>query len=98
MKLSKKEARELFREETLEIQGLSLKLHETGHWDDNDKYDCLENQIYVDEITGKFYYLGGVSRYGSYCEGYNFEYDCDLFEVREQPVAIMEWVSVPQVG
>lgn len=94
MKLSKKEAQELFREDALEIQGLSLKLHEYGTWDDYGKFDNLWGQIYKDEITGRFYCLNGLSRYGSYHEGY--EYDCSLFEVHEQPITIMEWCSVPQ--
>lgn len=88
--ITEEQAKQLFMEEELELNGMSLELHESEDWEDDGKYSIGRN-IYVDTNTNKFY-AHNVSRTGSYYSDYDYYYEPKLYEVEQVDVVKTIWM------
>ena len=92
MKLTAKQAVELFFEGALEVDGVTLTTVEEGEWEQDGKMQYAE-LIFTD---GKKNYSTGLIRGGSPFT--DWEYvdwgDADVFEVEKREITVTKWVAI----
>ncbi len=92
MKLTQEQVIELWREEEIEVNGVTLTVVEEGDFEQDDKYQTAE-LIFTD---GEKHYCSYITRSGSpFTDWYYEDYgDADIFEVEKKEITVTRWVSV----
>lgn len=92
MKLTQKQLIELWREEELEVNGVTLTVVEEGEFEQDYKYQSAQI-IFTD---GSKNYSGYITRSGSPFTDWEYEDygDADLTEVEKREVTVTKWVAV----
>jgi hypothetical protein len=92
MKMTNKQAQELFFEEEITIDGITYETVEEGDFEQDGKYQTAE-LIFTD---GTKFYQTEITRSGSpFSDWYYEDYgDADLIEVEKKEVTITRWVQV----
>jgi hypothetical protein len=91
MKLTQKQINELFFEEEIEVDGVTLTTVEEGDFEQDSKYQSAEI-IFTD---GTSFYRSYITRSGSpFSEWYYEDYGiADIDEVEKREVTIVKWVT-----
>ncbi|MNE72468.1 hypothetical protein D3C80_1684140 [compost metagenome] len=82
------ELSELFKDDTLEIQGLQYVLYEESE-EINDHKHVLWDRIY--KRSDERHFLQYCSKSGSYWSDYEYSYGCQLYEVQEVEIKKKVW-------
>lgn len=92
MKLTQKQVNELFFEEELDIDGVTLTTVEEGDFEQDGKYQNAE-LIFTD---GMKFYRAYIYRSGSpFSEWYYEDYgNADIDEVEKREVTVTKWVAI----
>ena len=92
MKMTQKQVNQLFSEEEIEIDGVTLTTGEEGDFEQDGKSQSAE-LIFTD---GEKFYRSYIYRSGSpFTEWYYEDYgDADIDEVEKREVTITRWVRV----
>ncbi|MDK1004054.1 hypothetical protein [Bacillus subtilis] len=92
MKLTQEQLNELFFEEEIEVDGITLKVVEEGDFEQDGKYQAAE-LIFTD---GEKFYSGFISRSGSPFSDWIYDDwgDADITEVEKREVVVTKWVAV----
>lgn len=92
MKLSQEQVIELWREEEIEVNGITLSIVEVGEFEQDGKYQDADI-IFTD---GTKHYRTYITRSGSPFTDWEYEDygDAVIDEVEKREVTITRWVSV----
>ncbi|MCD9024352.1 hypothetical protein [Cohnella silvisoli] len=95
VKISNKQLIALWREEELEVNGVTYTVTEEGGWDGaGEKYQSLD-VVFTD---GERHYRGYITRSGSYFSDWNYDDygDADIDEVVKitRTITVEEWEAV----
>ena len=92
MKMTQKQVNQLFSEEEIEIDGVTLTTVEEGDFEQDGKSQSAE-LIFTD---GEKFYRSYIYRSGSpFTEWYYEDYgDADIDEVEKREVTVTRWVGV----
>lgn len=92
MKLTQKQVNQLFSEEEIEVEGVTLTTVEEGDFEQDGKFQSADI-IFTD---GEKHYRSYVYRSGSpFTDWYYEDYgDADVDEVEKREVTVTKWVGV----